>query len=138
MSLPGSVKDVKSHIKTLNTFFNLKPDYYAVENGAADIVAKGMGNKMKVNQLRKFFTQIKRIELDNKDKNNEEEFRSIEKVYPLLPELAYAKGRGLITEEFYELMKVCMDTSKLKKIKDFKRLVDFLSAILAYHKMRTK
>lgn len=116
------------------TVSNLAPEDFAVENGAAYVVAKNVKDKMKVNQLRKFFTQIKRIDNELKGKNEDDSFDSTKTIL-LLPELAYAYGRGLITKEFYELMKLCLSKNKLSKIKDFKNLVNFLSAILAYYKM---
>lgn len=138
ISLKRKFKEIINFINNSNnTMSNLSPDDYAVENGAAYVVAKNVKDKMKINQLRKFFTQIKNIDNEIKMKKEENNFDT-NRIVVLLPELAYAYGRGLITREFYDLMKICLSKTKIKTVKDFKRLVDFLSAVLAYHKMLSK
>jgi len=134
-TLPSNITEVKEKIKGLATFSLLSPDYYAVENGAAHIVAKGVKDKeMKTTQLRKFFGHIKRLDAQTKGKKVNDAFVST-KLSLIMPELAYALGRKLISEEFYGLIKECLNASKIKTVADFKNFVDFLSAVLAYHKM---
>ncbi|MEM4368625.1 MAG: type III-A CRISPR-associated protein Csm2 [Candidatus Anstonellales archaeon] len=138
ISLERKFKEIINFINNSdNTMSNLSPDDYAVENGAAYVVAKNVKDKMKINQLRKFFTRIKSIDNEIRMKKEDNNFDA-SKTVVLLPELAYAYGRGLITREFYDLMKICLSETKIKTVKDFKRLVDFLSAVLAYHKMLSK
>ena len=57
------------------------------------------------------------------------------KLLPLIPELAYAQGRGLIPDDFYRLMKASLSSQKLQTVKDFRLLTEFLTAVLAYHKL---
>ena len=132
--MEGSISDVINYIKNLEKFSDYPVAKFAPEHGHADIVAKKVKDKVKVTQLRKLFTQIKQIELELKGKNSEEDFKATTKIYLLLPELAYALGRKLITPKYYNLMKECFDVKKLKRVKDFNRLVEFLTAVLAYHK----
>ena len=135
-------RGVEEKLKKIIEFISLQKNLadfpqedFAREEGAAHIVARRIKNKMKINQLRKFFTQIKKV--DNEIKGEDEDAK-IEKtkILPLFPELAYACGRGLITKDFYRLLKECLD--KISYVKDFRRLVEFLSAILAYYKMETQ
>jgi CRISPR-associated protein Csm2 len=126
---------VKTKIQRLESFSLLSPDYYAVENGAAHIVAKNIKDKeMKTTQLRKFFGHIKKLDAQTKGKRTTDEFKST-KLSLIMPELAYALGRKLISEQFYGLIKECLNASKIKTVGDFKTFVTFLSAVLAYHKM---
>lgn len=134
-TLPKSVSEVKSKIQALSNFSDLEPAYYAPENGAAHIVARDIKNKeMKATQLRKFFGHIKKIEAETKGMDKSEKIES-SKLYLILPELAYALGRNLISKEFYELMKISIQAGKIQTVADFKEFVSFLSAVLAYHKM---
>ncbi len=130
-----------SYIANLREFSQLDIEDYAVEGGIADFVAKDIKERMKVNQLRKFFEGIKRVQADYKGEN-EEVLIDKTRLYKVLPELAYALGRKLVTQEYYKLVKVCIRTddgkSKIKTVKDLNRFVDFLSAILAYHKMHSR
>lgn len=134
-SLPSNINDVKTRIQQLASFSILSPDYYAVENGAAHLVAKSIKDKeMKTTQLRKFFGHIKKLDAQTKGKKLTDTFDS-KKLSLIMPELAYALGRKLISEDFYGLIKECLNASKIKTVGDFKNFVDFLSAVLAYHKM---
>lgn len=133
--MPESINDVKTKIQQIASFSLLSPDYYAVENGAAHIVAKSIKDKeMKTTQLRKFFGHIKKLDAQTKGKKSTDAFEST-KISLIMPELAYALGRKLISNDFYDLIKECLNASKIKTVADFKNFVDFLSAVLAYHKM---
>lgn len=129
-----TIDEVKKKIQAAKNFSDFDPEYFAKENGAAHIVAVDVKQKMKVTQLRKFFGHIKKIQAKYKGKNDEDRVEKNE-LYLLLPELAYALGRNLISPNFYELMKLSLGTSKIEKVKDFHRFIEFLSAVLAYHKM---
>jgi len=134
-----NIKDVIEHIKGLESLSELDVEYYAVENGAADIVAQNVKREMKVNQLRRFFDEIKRIQIEYRGKDLDESFDP-KKLYKILPELAFALGRKLITHDYYRLMKECIRNddgkTRIKTVRDFDCFVNFLSAILAYHKLR--
>jgi CRISPR-associated protein Csm2 len=52
------------------------------------------------------------------------------------PKLAYAYGRGLIPKEFYELMSSCL--ALVKTGDDFKRFMEYVRAMMAYHKFEAK
>ena len=133
--LPTNINDVKTKIQGLESFSKLSSEYYAVENGAAYIVAKDIKDKeMKTTQLRKFFGHIKKLDAETKGRKMEDDFDAT-KLHLLIPELAYALGRKLISDNFYVLMKDSLSVRKIKKIGDFKNFVKFLSAVLAYHKM---
>lgn len=119
----------------------LQLEDFAEEGKLADNLAKHYlsdGDKLKATQLRRFFHAIKNIERGMKGKSGEDETalpKSVRaELLPLLPELAYARGRGLIPDDFYQLLKTCLSSQKLKTVADFKRLVAFLTAIMAYHK----
>jgi CRISPR-associated protein Csm2 len=105
--------------------------------GLADELAKGYKGRLKATQLRRFFHAIKNIERGMRSYKDEDqlpaEIRG--KLLPLIPELAYAQGRGLIPDDFYRLMKASLSSQKLQTVKDFRLLTEFLTAVLAYHKL---
>lgn len=128
----NSIEDVKKHLAGLPALSALKPEDYALEGKIADIIAKGKGD-MKFTQIRKFFGHIKKIETaEIKGKKDDETF-DLTKLYLLMPELAYGYGRGVISKDFYEVMKTCL-TGKVKIVKDFRSFVDLLTAVIAYNK----
>jgi CRISPR-associated protein Csm2 len=109
----------------------LKPEDFAVENGEAHRVAKSLG-EMKVTQLRKFFTQFKAIEKKLKEKSGPLEAPLKAELLLLNVDLAYAFGRNLITKEFYDRIKTYL--SEISTPEDVRKLVQFLEAVIAYHK----
>ena len=129
-----NINEVINKIRELKTFSAIDPEFYAKENGAAHVVAKDVKKKMKVTQLRKFFGHIKKIQAKYKGKPAEDQINKSD-IFLLMPELAYALGRELISKNFYDLMKLSLDSQKISTAKDFNCFVDFLSAVLAYHKM---
>ena len=52
-----------------------------------------------------------------------------------MPQIAYAKGRNLITWPFYNLMKECINPKKIRDKEDYKSFVSFYTAVVAYSKM---
>lgn len=125
------IKEVIGKISKIGMLKNLSPKDFADEGGYADIVAKN-SSSLKTTQLRKFFGAIRDIEKEKDWNNMETEF------YLLKPKLAYAVGRDLIKKPFYNFMMVCMGKVDLgtdeEKIENFKAMVNFLEAIVAYHK----
>jgi CRISPR-associated protein Csm2 len=122
-------------IKKLGKLSELDVEKFSKEGGYADKYAKGID--IDTTQLRKFFEAVREIDRVLKLEKNWSKVR--EKFYLLYPYLAYARGRGLISKDFYELMKTCMDkidigTTNEEKIKNFVRFVQFFEAIVAYHR----
>ena len=118
----------------------LDPEKFAPADGIADRLAEEFGRSLNTTQLRKSFNKIKAMDRRLKPFKDEDELsREIKgEISLLIPELAYAAGRGTIPDEFYNLMKMLLDGNKLKTVGDFRRLVQFLTALLAYHKLYEK
>lgn len=130
------LKELKNQQGTLKDL--LRPEQFAEPEQIADKIAESY--ELKPTQLRKVFHALKEKErmIRAKGLKDEDELDvSITTgIRLLLPEIAYARGRKLIPQEFYELMCVCLSSNKLKKVGDLKVLMEFLTAILAYHKYR--
>lgn len=92
---------------------------------------------MKTSQLRKVFSEIKRIELLIKGERDEAIFENSDLLL-LLPQMAYAKARDLIQPDFYEIIKLIIgkggNETKIKTVEDFRKFVELMTAIVAYHK----
>jgi CRISPR-associated protein Csm2 len=130
----NDVKKIKNEINQLAMFKDLDVKKFTIENGYADILAKTV--KIKTTQLRRFFNEIKQIE---KRLSGGASWSDIETDFYLLrPRLAYAKGRELISKDFYELVKTALikvDVGKdHDKKENFEKFVKFLEAMVAYHK----
>ncbi|MEJ5201161.1 MAG: type III-A CRISPR-associated protein Csm2 [Anaerolineales bacterium] len=125
-------QEVKSKIEQLPKMANLKPEDYAGRCGWAESVVKDQGSKLKATQLRKIFHYVKSLKREFKDQGN---FNRA-KVVLIMPTLAYAVGRNLITEEFYELLTTMLN--KCQTSQDFESVANFLEAIMAYHKYHDK
>lgn len=128
---PEEIKKIIGKISAVDMLKNLSAKEFADEGGYADIIAKNSGS-LNTTQLRKFFGAIRDIEKEKDWKAIETEF------YLLKPKLAYAVGRDLIKKPFYNFMMVCMGKVDLgteeEKIENFKTMVNFLEAVVAYHK----
>jgi CRISPR-associated protein Csm2 len=106
----------------------------------ADQLAGEFRASLKPTQLRKVFHAIKAIERRFKGEDDDKQLDSDDKlaIRLLLPELAYARGRDLIPQKFYELMRRCLSEKKVQTVGDFRRLAQLLTALLAYHKYHEK
>lgn len=132
------VEEVLDKIGKLKMLKDLDIKSMADENGYADKIAHTLRN-MKTAQLRRFFGAIKSIERTIEEENPEKAWDEVEaEFYLLKPKIAYAKGRKLIPEEFYQVLKVSLNKinvgSNEDKIENFRIFVRFLESIVAYHK----
>jgi len=133
--MSDDIRQIIEQIKRRNHFHEIEVKEFALpEEGWADKIAKN--SKMKTNQLRKVFNSIKLIDQRNKDRKDNDPFDDPE-LYMILPYLAYAKGRNLISEEFYDLIREIIP-KKIKTVQDFRRFCEFMTAIVAYHKKYSK
>lgn len=122
------------------TFCQIEVEDFAPDGKWAYNIAEFLGRDMKVTQLRKVFNTLKQMEVELKGKKKEDSFNN-PKLYMLLPQLAYARARGLIESDFYTLLKEIIgdkETTKIKTVGDFLRFVEFMTAIVAYHKQFSK
>lgn len=127
----SEIKKIIMKINKLEKLSDMDESAYADENGYADKVARNL-KKLNTNQIRKFFSVIRKIDKKEEWKDIKPEF------YLLKPKFAYASGRNNIPKPFYDLMMITMskvDTGDDKENYDnFKTYVNFFEAIVAYHK----
>lgn len=133
------IRNILTDIEQLEKLKNLDIKKFSDEKGYADLLAIKLRG-MKTGQIRKFFGEIKTIE---KKIVGGENWKSVEiEFYQLKPRLAYAFGRKLIPEEFYHVVRMVLNKvdigTDVEKKENFKMLVKFLEAIVAYHKFHNK
>lgn len=132
----SEIDEIIKKIESLQSLKDLVVEEIAKEGGYAEKVAKSQSFKnLKTTQLRNLFDGIK----ENERKLTEKGWNAIEAdFYMLRPSLAYAKARELIPEDFLNLMNACMKQvdkgDENGKKENYKRFVQFLEAIVAYHK----
>jgi len=103
-------------------------DVYLPE-GKAHRIANDLRNTTS-NQVRKIFSMVKEAEaLGKKDFN-----KGREKLFMIVPISAYAVGRKLIDQDFYKLLEVCINMTKIKTGKDIEMFSKFFESIVAYLK----
>lgn len=131
------IRDIIKKIDSLQNMGELDEKTIAEENGYAESVARDgdIKKNLKTTQLRRIFDRVKTIER----KMNEDGWGAVQPdFYMLRPELAYAKARKLIPEQFFRLMDACMKQvdkgDNEQKRSNYARFVRFLEAIIAYHK----
>jgi CRISPR-associated protein Csm2 len=125
---------VKSHIEGLARMKDLELALFTEEGGMADCLAEefGKSRKLKATQLRRVFHTLKNV---RRGMGPGSQFdRSA--LLPIMPVLAYAAGRELLPPEFYHILRLCLGQQRLQNAEDFIRTVDFVEAIMAYHKYR--
>lgn len=123
---------IEGKIEGLAHMKDLKVEDFAEEGGLAQSLIKDVGRDLKATQLRRFFHYVKDIAQGYK-LDGDKSFSRAE-VAALMPLLAYAKGRGLIPENFYKVMKTIFGPKKCTDREDFLTAANFLEAIMAYHK----
>ena len=128
------IEKIIQKIKSLQNLSQLDEKEIAEEGGYAEQIAEEVKD-IKTTQLRKFFSEIKKNERELKEKG----WKSIEgSFYMMRPNLAYAKARKLVPDPFFKLMNACMKQvdkgDEEQKKENYKRFVQFLEAIVAYHK----
>jgi len=131
-----SVEQIINHIRAKANFSEIPIEDFAPDGTWASIVAEDLGKGMKTAQLRKVFHELKRIETQQRGIDDNIAFKD-SKIYLLIPQLAYARARDLITRNFYDLIRVIIgdkSTTKLKTVGDYHRFIDFMTAIVAYQK----
>jgi len=135
---PQNMNEVLQELQRLDRLVDLRVEDFAPEGGLADVVARELGRDLRAAQLRKFYDLLKRIELELRNCGEDDDFPAEfrPRVLRVLPLLAYARGRGNIPNGFYEVMKTLLDFNKIPRIQDYRTLVRFLEAIVAYHKFR--
>lgn len=89
--------------------------------------AKELSENDLTSQLRKFYGEVKRLQLNG---YNKVEFKLLK------PKLAYAAGRNQKILKFYEVMSDAID--KVDNQTSFDNFVKMFEAIIAYHKFYKK
>ncbi len=130
---PNEVLDQLKKSLGSKDFCELSYEEIAKSDGIAEKLGK-QRDALKVTQLRKFFDQIKKIETDISDKGWSDGVSR--DFFMLRPQLAYAKGRDLISGEFYELMSFCIERVNDSKNKPeaYRRFSSLVEATVAYRK----
>jgi len=137
--MANELQKVKEKIKNLPSLKYYEVEDFVKFDGDADNITKELGNSdIKTSQLRKFFAAIKDIDIYLKEKKKWYEEDKMQ-FYLLMPKLAYANGRDVIGDKFFELMKISMEKVGSGKeedtLVDFKRFTQFLEAIVAFYKV---
>ncbi len=138
----GNTQAILNRIGQTKNLAEIDIEEIAKENGIAESLVKSFKDsksELKTTQLRKFFDTIIR----NQELLREKGWEAAQAdFYMLRPNLAYAKGRKLIPEDFFNLVDTCM-----KKIpadnedqirKNYDRFVDLMKALVAYAKYHGK
>ena len=134
------LQDLKQALREIQCLADLSLKVTVRPNGYADKLAKFLKERgsrsLKATQLRKFFNAIKEATTKAKNGNLQKAREILWKTYPLV---AYSRARGLIPEEFeniintvIEKVESCSEEAKLRE--SFERLEDFMTALYAYFK----
>lgn len=108
--------------------------YDTIADETANLIAKSGGeNKNKPTQLRKFYDEV--VMWDQRVKTNPDRF---DEYLPLIrminAKVAYAKGRDLVDNNYFNLIKHCLVS--VKNEKTFGNCKKFLEAFMGFYKMR--
>jgi CRISPR-associated protein Csm2 len=119
---------------------NFTPDKFAERDSLAEQFIKALFTRdrkakdaLNPTQLRKVFHQVKKLQQQFHKKREEETLPRTD-IALLSAQLAYASGRKLIPNEFFEVVTYCLDGRRCKTKADFDNVARFLEALMAYHK----
>ncbi len=102
--------------------------------GLAYKVAYEMKGSINPTQFRKFYDLVKSA----KDISKESFEKGREKLYSLVPQIAYSVGRNLCDRNLYKLIKEAIIPAKIQDKKDIEAFADFFEAMVAYRKFIDK
>lgn len=111
-----------------HSFEKLSAKDFAAKGKFADTFMKAHFKDIKINQLRNFFSGVQTCQKQLHGKPGEFE----DSLALLQMNLAYDFGRNVIPREFYDTM--TQSLGKVRVPKDFERFVQFVQALIAYHK----
>lgn len=128
-------KEIKSLIESKRNLSEIDIEEITKEGGIAESLGYQWRNNLDPTQLRKFFDTIKGNRLLLKERG----WDAIKAdFYMLRPTLAYSKARGVIPEEFYSFINICIQKivsdSEEETRKNYETFVKLLESIVAYHK----
>lgn len=133
----SAIEPELAKIRIHKNLSDLSIEEISKEGGIAETLAKSFRGNLKTTQLRKFFDNI----ASNQERLKNGEWKDIESdFYMIRPNLAYAKGRKLIPDDFFILVSLCLEKVNTqgadnKKIKDnYDRFVELMQALVAYTK----
>lgn len=131
----GKTQGTIKQIGQLKNLADLDIEEITKENGIAESFVLELSGQLKPTQLRKFFDTIVR----NQEQIREKGWDAARAEFHMIrPSLAYAKGRKLIPNEFFDLVDTCMKKipagTEDQTIKNYDRFVDLMKAIVAYAK----
>jgi CRISPR type III-A-associated protein Csm2 len=104
------------------------------ETGLAYRVANEMRSSINPTQFRKFYDLVKSA----KDISKESFEKGREKLYSLVPQVAYSVGRNLCDKNLFKLIKEAIVPAKIQDKKDIEAFADFFEAMVAYRKFIDK
>lgn len=143
MAQQGSVGELmgkmRQQVEAVKQLQALPIEELVQPDGTLDQLARHFSKTLKATQLRRVFHDIKRLEQQarRRRQNFSKVISEVRTQLALtLPELAYAFGRDLIPREFYDLMRTLLHPpqERFQSYEDVQRLVQVLTALLAYHK----
>ncbi|WP_373839844.1 type III-A CRISPR-associated protein Csm2 [Methanospirillum sp.] len=124
-------------IRACKNLSDLSIEEISKEGGIAETLAKSFKGNLKTTQLRKFFDNI----ASNQERLKSGGWKDIESdFYMIRPNLAYAKGRKLIPDDFFILVSLCLErvntqeANEKKVIENYDRFVELMQALVAYTK----
>jgi len=130
-------KEALEHIEGLGKMSDLKEEDFAPRGGIADVFAEtAMMHGDKTTQIRRYFNAVKKMETDLKNKKGWGAVKA--DFYMLTPKFAYARGRTLISDDYFRFMMACLKKVDVgdddEKEENFMKFVALFEAIVAYHK----
>jgi CRISPR-associated protein Csm2 len=130
-------REILARIEKCKNLAEISCEEIAKESGIAEKLAQNYKGKLNTTQLRKFFDKI----VTNQENLKNKGWKSIESDFCMIrPNLAYAKGRKLIPDDFFKLISICLkriapEGASDDQIKEnYSRFVELLQSIVAYSK----
>ncbi len=109
--------------------------FQTAEKMAEDIDREGNNNQNKSTQLRRFFDELVRLNIQAQAKK--EEWGMIKpRVHMIVAKAAYAKGRNLVTQKFVNLIRDGI--SQVESREDLQVFTNFFESFMGFYKSYRK
>lgn len=131
-----NIEEIIEDICTFRSFGSIAENDLENLPKYAAVIATAMIKRKKPvtpNQLRRFYTYIKSIDLANlQTQETEVNFKDKYKLKFILPKIAGSSERENL-EDLYKILNACVSENKINSVKDFRIFMEFFEAILDYH-----
>lgn len=109
------------------------PKIFSVEAAKLSETLAGVRNRNKRTQIRRFYDEVLRLDQDAKRLGDDKWPDILARLHLLIPKGAYAQGRELVSKEFVDFIKGCVQ--QVQRREDLAVFANLFEAFMGFYKL---